>query len=98
MHSRVCPSTVQVMVVVPFPAGRTTPSPEMVATLELPMLQVGVEEVPLTRMGTEASSILLKVKSVWFREREAEDDPEPLPELPEEDGAEPPKVHRTVQV
>ena len=45
---RVCPSTVQVMVVVPEPAGRTTPSAEMVATALLPMLHTGVEEVPLT--------------------------------------------------
>ena len=48
MHSRVWPSTLQVMVVVPLPTGLTTPSAEMVATEVLPMLQVGEEEVPLT--------------------------------------------------
>ena len=69
MHSRVLPSTLQVMVVVPRPTGFTAPSAEMVATEVLPMLQVGVEEVPLTFIYTVGSLALLKVKSVWLRER-----------------------------
>ena len=85
MHVRVWPSTVQVMVVVPEPAGRTTPSAEMVATAVLPMDQLGVEEVPFTRICTEGLSGAEKVKSVWFRDRvpvEAEPPPEvPPPEL-----------------
>ena len=76
MHVRVWPSTVQVMVVVPEPAGRTTPSEEMVATAVLPMDQVGVEEVPFTRICTEGLSREEKVKSVWFRDRV------PVEELP----------------
>ena len=77
MHVRVWPSTVQVMVVVPEPAGRTTPSEEMVATAVLPMDQVGVEEVPFTRICTEGLSREEKGKSVWFRDRV------PVEELPE---------------
>ena len=48
MHLRVWPSTVAVTVVVPLDTAVTVPSPEMVATEESPMLQVGVELVPLT--------------------------------------------------
>lgn len=69
----VWPSTVQVILVVPRPTGLTTPSAEMEATEVFPMLQVGVESVPMTRMGTGVSFKLLKVKSVLFRERELED-------------------------
>ena len=76
MHVKVWPSTVQVMVVVPEPTGRTTPSAEMVATAVLPMDQVGVEEVPFTRICTEGLSREEKVKSVWFRDRV------PVEELP----------------
>ena len=53
MQVRVWPSTVQVIVVVPGPAGFTTPSAEMVATAVLPMDQRGVEEVPFTFICTE---------------------------------------------
>ena len=82
MQVRVWPSTVQVMVAVPGPAGRTTPSAEMVATDVSLTLHVGVEEVPLTCICTDGLSMPLKVKSVWFRDREAEvvPEPEPVPE------------------
>ena len=80
MHVRVWPSTVQVMVVVPRPAGRTTPSAEMVATAVLPMDQLGAEEVPFTRICTEGLSRAEKVKSVWFRDRVPVEVPPP-PEL-----------------
>ena len=69
MHFRVCPSTLQVMVVVPRPTGRTTPSAEMVATEVSTMLQLGAEEVPFTFIYTAGSLLLEKVKSVLFRER-----------------------------
>lgn len=69
MHVRVWPSTVQVIVVLPGPTGFTTPSAEMVATEVLPMLQVGVEEVPFTFICTEGLLRAEKVKSVLFRDR-----------------------------
>ena len=59
------------------------------------MLQAGVDEVPLTLIVTGVSLLLLKVKSVWLREREALLVP---PELPLELEAFPEKEHRTVQV
>ena len=48
MHLRVWPSTVAVTVVVPLDTAVTVPSPEIVATEESEMLQVGLELVPLT--------------------------------------------------
>lgn len=82
IHVRVCPSTVQVMVVCPEPTGFTTPSAEMVATEVSPILQVGVEEVPITFICTEGLSLAEKVKSVLFRDRLPElVEPPELPEL-----------------
>ena len=72
MHSRVWPSTVQRILVVPRPTGVTTPSEVMEATAVFFTLQVGVEEVPLTFIFTAGSLGLLKVKSVLFRDREEE--------------------------
>ena len=69
MHFRVCPSTVQVIVVLPGPTGFTTPSAEMVATAVLPMDQTGVELVPFTFICTEGLSLAEKVKSVLLRDR-----------------------------
>ena len=77
MQVRVWPCTVQVIVVVPGPAGFTTPSAEMVATAVLPMDQRGVEEVPFTFICTEGLLRPEKVKSVLLRDR-----PPVLTELP----------------
>ena len=76
MQVRVLPSTVQVRVVWPLPTCLTVPSPETVATAVLPMLQVGVEEVPLT--FTWKACPAYRVKSVRLRDR-APEAPEPLP-------------------
>ena len=48
MHVRVCPSTVQVRVVLPRPTRVTKPVELTVATEVSAMLHVGVEVVPLT--------------------------------------------------
>ena len=84
MHVRVWPSTVAVTVVVPLDTAVTVPSPEMVATEELPMLQVGLELVPFT-LSCQLAPALSRVKSVRLRDRVAAvPPPEPveLPELP----------------
>ena len=70
------------MVVLPSPTAVTVPSPEMVATEVSPILQVGVEEVPITFICTEGLSLAEKVKSVLFRDRLPElVEPPELPEL-----------------
>jgi len=90
---KVCPSTVHVMVVVPLPTAVTLPSEPIVATEVLPMLQEGVELVPLTFM-VKVCPADSSVKSSRFSERE------PLEELlPEELEAAPLVTPlRTVQV
>ena len=66
MHLRVWPSTVAVTVVVPLDTAVTVPSPEMVATEESEMLQVGLELVPLT-LSCHLAPASLSVKSVRLR-------------------------------
>ena len=85
MHLRVWPSTVAMTVVVPLDTAVTVPSPEMVATEESEMLQVGLELVPLT-LSCHLAPASFSVKSVRLRDRVVEVLPpelvEPL-ELPE---------------
>ena len=74
MQVRVWPSTVQVRVVLPSPTAVTVPSEETVATEVLPMLQVGVEEVPETCIR-KVSPDRWRVKSERFRLRVPEVEP-----------------------
>ena len=82
MHLRVWPSTVAVTVVVPLDTAVTVPSPEMVATEESEMLQVGLELVPLT-LSCHLAPASLSVKSVRLRYRVVEVLPLELVEPPE---------------
>ena len=82
MHLRVWPSTVAVTVVVPLDTAVTVPSPEMVATEESEMLQVGLELVPLT-LSCHFAPASLSVKSVRLRDRVVEVLPPELVEPPE---------------
>ena len=91
MQVRVCPSTVQVRVVLPSPTAVTVPSEETVATEVSPMLQDGAEEVPETFIR-KVSPDRWRVKSVRFRLREPELELVPEPELAAV------KLQRTVQV
>ncbi|MPM17839.1 hypothetical protein SDC9_64238 [bioreactor metagenome] len=76
---RVCPSTLQVTVVVPDDTALTTPSEEIVATEESLILQAGVPEAPVTLM-VKVSPFFVREKSVRLREsvpEEAEVSEEP---------------------
>jgi hypothetical protein len=67
MQVRVCPSTLQVTVVVPDDTALMTPSEEIVATEESLMLQEGVPEAPVTLI-VKVSPFFVKEKSVRLRE------------------------------